>query len=852
MMQRGPSGNLRFILRMAWRDSRSSRRRLLLFSISISLGVAALIAIGLFRASLAQAIDEQARSLLGADLVVESSRPFTAEQEQMLRSLGETQAREVRFRTMARFPKSGGTRLVHVRALGGNFPFYGRMETNPPAAAQTFREGGAAVPEESLLLQYRARTGDSIKIGEVTFKIAGALTKMPGEASPAASFAPRVYIPLQDLAKTNLLKPGSLAHYLNFVKFPPGTDVTAEVQKLAPQIERAGLQYDTVAKRKKELGRALDNLYRFLNLVGFIALLLGAVGVASAIQAHLQQKVRTAAVLRCLGATGRTSVAVYLGQAIALGLIGALAGGVIGLTIHQLLPVTLQKFIPFPLPRAIAWWPVFRGMAIGLGVCILFALPPLLRFRRVSPLLTLRASVEENAEPMRRDFAVWIVYGAIVFGLTLLAISQSEKWSDGLWVAGGLAVAVAVLAGVAKLLIFLVRKLLPQSWSFVLRQGLANLHRPNNRTLLLTLSLGLGTFLLLSVYLTRDVLLTQFRSIGGNNQPNIFLFDIQPNQTAAVANVVRQEGLPVLQQAPIVTMRLTEVKGRKSSDILKDPHRTAPEWELEREYRSTYRADLSETEKITAGKWIGQVDYHPGETVPVSVEQDIAKDLGLTIGDTLVFDVHGMPIKTRVASLREVDWKRFQTNFFIVFPTGVLEKAPTFNVLVSRVPTPAASARLQNAVVAKFPNVSAVDLTSVIQTVDGILGKVALVIRVMSLFIVGTGLIVLGSTIWSGRYQRLKESVLLRTLGATRRQIWEILGAEYLFLGLLASATGIVLALAASWALAVFAFQLDYTLSFWPLLVAALAVSSLTVAVGLLTSYGIGSTPPLAILRDEL
>lgn len=770
----------------------------------------------------------------------------------MLRSLGETQAREVRFRTMAFFPKSGGTRLVYVRALGGDFPFYGKMETAPAAAAQAFRNGGKAVPEESLLFQFHARTGDPIRIGDATFTIAGALIKMPGEASPAASFAPRVYIPLQNLAQTNLLKPGSLARYLNFVKFGPNVDVAAEVQKLAPRIERAGLEYDTVAKRKKDLGESLDNLYRFLNLVGFISLLLGAVGVASAIQAHLQQKMRTAAVLRCLGAAGRTTVAVYLLQAMAMGIVGVLAGAALGLTIHRILPGVLQNYIPFALPTAIAWPPVWGGMAVGLGVCLLFALPPLLRFRRVSPLLTLRASVDDNARPMRRDLLTWIVYLAIAASLTAFAIWQAEAWSDGLFVAGGLGVAVAVLVGVAKLLIFLVRKLLPQGWSFVLRQGLANLYRPNNRTLLLTLSLGLGTFLLLTIYLTRDVLLTQFRSIDANSQPNIFLFDIQPDQTKAVASLVRQERLPVIQEAPIVTMRLVEVKGRKSSEILKDRQRKAPEWELEREYRSTYRAQPSETEKITAGKWVSHLDYHPGDTVPVSVEQDIAKDLGLTIGDALVFDVQGVPIKARVASLREVDWKRFQTNFFIVFPTGVLENAPTFNVLVSRIPTPAASARLQNAVVTRFPNVSALDLTSVIQTVDAILGKVALVIRIMSLFTVGTGLIVLGSTIWSGRYQRLKESVLLRTLGASRWQIWKILCAEYFFLGLLASATGIGLALAASWALAVFVFKLAYTPSLLPLLLAAIIVSALTVAVGLLTSYGVGSTPPLAILREEL
>ena len=292
----------------------------------------------------------------------------------------------------------------------GTFPFTARWKPRRQPAAHTFRDGGEAVPEESLLFQFRAKPGDPIKIGEATFTIAGALTKMPGEASPAASFAPRVYIPLQNLAETNLLKPGSLARYLNFVKFAPDVDVAAEVQKLAPRIEQAGLEYDTVAKRKKDLGESLDNLYRFLNLVGFISLLLGAVGVASAIQAHLQQKMRTAAVLRCLGAAGRTTVAVYLLQAMAMGVAGVLAGAALGLTMHRILPGMLQKFIPFALPSAIAWTPVLGGMAVGLGVCILFALPPLLRFRRVSPLLALRASVDENAAPVRRDFVTWLVY----------------------------------------------------------------------------------------------------------------------------------------------------------------------------------------------------------------------------------------------------------------------------------------------------------------------------------------------------------------------------------------------------------------------------------------------------------
>jgi len=840
-----------FVWKMAWRDSRSSRRRLLLFSISITLGIAALVGIGSFRHSLAQAIDDQARSLIGADLVVESSRAFRPEDETLLHSLGEPQAREVRFTTMATFPNAAATRLVNVRALGGDFPFYGGMETVPAEAARDFRQGRRALIDESLLFQFHAQPGDPIRIGDVEFIIAGSLRKVPGEASAAGSFAPRIYIPLQELPATNLLKPGSIARYRDYVKFPAGTDAERRIELLAPQIQRLGLEYDTVAKRKRDLGTALENLYRFLNLVGFISLLLGAVGVASAIQAHLQQKTKTGAILRCLGMSGADTVVVYLLQTAAMGLVGAGAGALLGVGLQHIFPRILMSFLPLTIPTSIAWQPILRGVLIGFSICVLFALPPLLRFRRVSPLRVFRAASDVEPPSHRRDPILWLVYALIIIGVTGFSISQTDTLLRGLVFAGALGLAVGIFAGVAKLLIFSIRKFFPHRCSFVLRQGLANLYRPNNRTLLLTLSLGLGTFLLLNLYLSREVLLAQFQSIGAKTQANIFLFDIQTDQKAGVADIVREAGLPVIQEAPVVTMRLAEIKGRKTTDILVDPHRKTPAWELQREYRTSYREQLSDTEKVTAGQWIGRVDYHPGDTVPISLEADIAKDLETKLGDELIFDVQGVPIKTTIASLRTVDWKRFQTNFFVLFPAGVLETAPTFHVLVSRVETPADSARLQNAVVAKYPNVSAIDLTSVIQTVDSILSKVALVIRVMSLFTVGAGIIVLASTIWSGRYQRLQESILLRTLGASRLQIWKILCAEYLLLGLFASVTGIVLAVAASWGLAKFIFKLSYAPSLWPLLVAAATVSLFTVAVGLLASRGVGSAPPLEILRAE-
>jgi putative ABC transport system permease protein len=840
-----------FIWKMAWRDSRSSRRRLLVFSISITLGIAALVSIGSFRNSLAQAIDEQARTLIGADLIVIGSRPFTPQEEEFFRSLGGPQAREVRFTTMAVFP-NGGTRLVQVRALGGAFPFYGTMETDPPAAAAELSQGRRIIVDESVLIQFGARVGEAVKLGELEFTVAGGLRKVPGEASAAASFAPRVYIPLQDLGATNLLQPGSIARYRNYVKFPDGADANALVAKLSPQIEKFGLEYDTVERRKRELGRALENLYRFLNLVGFVALLLGAVGVASAIQAHLQQKHKTGAILRCLGASARSTVVIYLLQAAAMGLVGATAGAALGLVLQRVFPAVLQSFIALPIPTTISWEPVIRGMLIGFVTCVLFALPALLRFRRLSPLLIIRASVEDDAAPRRRDVLVLFTYFVIAASVTAFAIAQSETVVRGLAFAGGLFVAVAIFAAMARLLMVLVKRFFPSGWSFAVRQGLANLYRPNNRTLLLTVALGLGTFLMLNLYLTREVLLSQFSNVGASDQPNIFLFDIQPDQAQEVAETVRSFGLPVIQEAPIVSMKLAEIKGRPTADILRDPQRKIPEWQLQRDYRVTYREGMTETEKLTAGEWVGRVEnFQPTDVVPISIDREIARDFDAVVGDELVFDVQGVPIRTRIASTREIDWRRFQTNFFVVFPVGVLENAPGFHVLVSRVNDAAQSAQLQSAVVTKFPNVSAVDLMSVIETVDSILSKVALVIRVMSLFTVGAGLVVLASTIWSGRFQRLKESVLLRTLGASRAQIWKILCAEYAALGLLASTTGIVLAVISSWALARFVFELSYAPPVWPLLIAAGAVTLLTVAIGLLTSRGIGNTPPLEILRAE-
>jgi putative ABC transport system permease protein len=318
-----------------------------------------------------------------------------------------------------------------------------------------------------------------------------------------------------------------------------------------------------------------------------------------------------------------------------------------------------------------------------------------------------------------------------------------------------------------------------------------------------------------------------------------------------VIQLVRSLGLPVLDEAPIITMRLASVKGRTVESILADKQNHISHWSLRHEYRSTYETRLRDGEKLIAGQWFPQAT-NQGTTVPVSVEQGVAKELQVGLGDELVFDVQGVPVATRVASLREVNWRRVQPNFFIVFPRGVLEDAPAMNVVVTRAPSPEASARLQREVVKQFPNVSAIDLRLILQTLDSILGKISFVIRFMALFTVATGLLVLVGALLTGRYQRIQESVLLRTLGASRGQVLRILFAEYFSLGVLAALTGILLAVAAAWALSRFVFEIHFALQAAPLLVALLSVPALTVVTGLLMSRGALNQPPLAVLRSEV
>ncbi len=839
-----------FILKMAWRDTRASRRRLLLFSLAIVLGVAALVAVGSLRDNLRFAIEEQTKSLLGADLTVNARARLPEAAAAYFATLGEDRAREVAFNSMLILPPAGGpTRLVQVRAIEGGFPFYGDLDTKPKGARAALAGGRNALLEESLMVQFNLQPGDKVRLGTAEYTVAGSLRAVPGEAAAVTTLAPRVFVPLSTVGGTGLLQPGSLARHRLYFKFPKETNVDALVPVLREKFRDLQLGFDTVEERKRDLGQSIRNVNAFLSLVGFASLFLGAIGVASAIHAHVRQKIPTVAVLRCLGATAGQGFAIYVVQGLGLGLIGAVLGAALGLVVQLVLPALLRDLLPFSLELSVSWPALARGLGSGVVISGLFALLPLMEIRRVSPLLTLRSALTEPGR--RRDWAQYALFGLIALVVFAFAVWQTGRLRWGAGFGFALLLSFAVLAGLARLVSWLARRFTPRGLPFAWRQGVANLHRPGNRTLLLLVSLGLGTFLMMTLYLSRDTLLGQLRTIGSNDRPNLMLFDIQDDQVAPLEKLLQAGGAPVRQSAPIVTMRILSLKGRAVADVLKEKNSRVPGWTLRREYRSTFREGLSDTEKLVAGKFTARVE--PGtEVAPISVEESLARDLQVGLGDEIVFDVQGVPVKTRVGSLREVDWRRMQPNFFIVFPAGVLEAAPKFHVVALRAADPAQSAHIQQAVVRAFPNVSAIDLAVIMQTIDGVYAKASFVVEFLALFTVVTGGIVLAGAVLIGRSQRVRESVLLRTLGATKAQVNRILFAEYLALGTLGAAVGALLAVGANWAMAWFVFEVTWVAPSAPVLLGGWAVvSALTITTGLLSNRGVCDHPPLAVLREE-
>jgi putative ABC transport system permease protein len=835
-----------WVWRMAWRDGRHNFSRLFLFVASLITGIAALVSIGSLNYSLQDELNRNAKELLGADLVVNSNKKIDTAFYQLLDSNASALAQDAEMASMVMFMNSRQSRLVKLTAWQGDFPFYGQLVTAPADAYQRMQSGEYAMLDETLATQYEISSDDSLKIGNRMFKVAGVVRKIPGGGQLTSTLAPAVYISLRSLDSTGLVQFGSRVAYSVYVKNESEKETNALVAKLNPIIGKYGYSYETVAARREGLGEGFQSVYRFFSLLAFVALLLGCVGVASSVHIYAREKREEVAVLRCMGSTGWQAFTIYFIQILFLGCVGSVLGAAIGMALQQLIPVVFGDYLPVQVTFAVSWRALLEGVVLGVVVSVLFTLLPLVNVRFVPPLAVLRS---DSVLTKRFSKTRAVAMGLIVLFPIVAAAYQTQSAVAGLLFGIAIALALGGLVAIASLLLWLVRQFFPVHARFVFRHALSNLFRPNNQTTVLLVTIGLGAFIIATLNITQSSLLNQVEFTGTENQSNTILFDIQTPQRDGVVALMNEQGLPVNQVVPIVTCRLLEIKGKSIEAIQKDTAKI-PDWALTREYRVTYRDSLHLSEKLIKGQ-LQRVERSVNDSIFVTISEGMHETLNVQVGDSLVFDIQGVPLKAHISGIRQVDWPKDPPNFIFVFPTGVLENAPQIWVAATRIEEDVQAATFQQRLVLGFPNVSLIDLRLILATVQELFDKVAMVVRFLAFFSIVTGLVVLAGAVLNSRFARMKENALLRTLGARTRQIALITLIEYCYLGFFAALTGILFAVGAGWLLCRFFFEVAFAVAVGELAYIAVGVLTMTVLIGWLNSRKVIRTPPLQVLRKE-
>lgn len=905
-------------LNMAWRETRAGWRHFLYFLVCLALGVGAVVGIGLFASNVERAVTREARSLLGGDLEIRVSHRLGEQGQAVLRSLadrGIEASHASELVAMAATASGGGTaghsitQLVELKAVESSYPLYGTVKVEPgkplsdllapPSSACGVSEASSsaspnaldaprfmthaschgAVVQESLLIRMGLSVGDRITIGQATFLITGIVRKEPDRMATMFSLGPRVLISHQGLAAAELIKPGSRVRERYLLKTPSSLPLSPLLHEVRGRLAAESARASSYRDAQPQLKQFLEQLARYLGLIGLTALLIGGIGVAMSVQAFLREKLPSIAILKTLGADSRTVITIYLTQAMGLGLVGSLAGMAVGLALQWVLPSALAGLLETNLleqvefsnmPAGSSLLPLLNGLGAGLLTTLLFTLWPLLSVRHVRPASIFRRDLADEeqsvAEPRRRwrsflalsrllaDRTKLMTVLIIVAGLIGLSIWQAGSWRIGLLFLGGLAGAVLLLLTSARLFIRAIGWL-PGPKAMSLRQAIGNVRRPGGQAAGVMTAIGIGVMIMATVGVLERALIRQLGDSRPTDAPTFFFIDIQPDQTAAFSRLISDRtGNVSPSLTPLVRSRLHAIDGRAvavEEESERDPDKQEDRrkaWYVTREYVLTFSDRLPKDNTIAAGEW-----WNPGQTFErplVSVEEDAAKNLGLSLGSTIGLDIQGAIVTAEVRSIRKVDWGNFSTNFYMILSPGSLDGAPLTYVATVRVP-PEQEVPLQQAVVAAFPNVTAINIGDVLDSFARVLDRLALAIRAVGLFCVTAGALVMAAALAATRYRRLYESVILKALGATRGLIARSFALEYLLMGTVAGLIGTVLASGLSWAALRYIFDLPWNLEPTVLIAGLAATLLLTLAVGFLSTFRLLGQRPLAILRQE-
>ena len=844
-----------FVWRMAGRELRASWRRLAFFFVCVAVGVGAIVALRSIIQSVGATMTAETRALTAADILIESERPWS---DAALAIIDEVLAGEpelartssIETTTMAR-PADETNRVakvVELRAVQAAFPFYGEFVLQDDVVYRhALLAGGGALVRPELLTQLGLSVGDEIVIGEGTFAIRGVILREPGGQLGAFSFGPRVLVDYDDLRATGLLGFGTRAEHQLLLRVPD-----ARIEPLVAQLqEPLRDEFVRVRSYRRTEDRIASNMLRaenYLSLIGFVVVILGGIGVWSVTRVFVHQRIRSVAILKCLGATNRQVLCIYLAQVVALGLGGGMLGVVLAAGALAAVPASLVDQATAAagvgnLSYGLTVSAVAQGVGVGVVVSLLFALGPLLEMRVIKPLTLLRWGLVTTHEWDRVQVAV---VAALTGGLVVLASWQAASWEVGLWVCGGFAVVAIVLHLVGQGLVRAIQPL-GAGARFGVRHAVLNLARPGNQTRVILLAVGLGSFFIIGIQAVQANLLAAFELEIRDDSPDMFLIDIQQDQVEGVGalladRVGRAPGL-----LPVLRARVTGVIGQRTTlEGVQEVRRRG----VRREYTVTYRERLEENERVVAGAF-----WEPGasDQAEVSVEDRVRDRLDLVIGDMIRFDILGREIVARVSSVRTVDWDDSRSGGFVfVFRPGVLEQAPhSFIAFMQGPPEIHARAQLQRDLVGGFPNVSVIDGLEILATVRRILDHVTLAISIVGSIALLSGVLILVGSVAMTKFQRLYETAIFKTLGATTRMIVLMLVCEYGTLGALAGLVGSVGALVLTWGLSRFVLEISWTPA--PLVnIAGLVSTALVVGVvGVAASLDVLRKKPLNTLRAE-
>jgi putative ABC transport system permease protein len=827
---------------------------------SITLGVGALVSIHSFRDDVARSIQEQADVLMGANARLAASWALPDSINTLLDSLSRTGVEVARVTTagsMVLAPVSGAIRLMQVRVVERGYPFYGSVSTDPIGRWAGGIGAGEFVVDPAVLTQLGTQVGDTLVVGGARLVIAATVADLPTDLGFNLAVGPRVYLSQESMVQAGLLGVGSLARYEVFLRLPEPADRLALRERYRDLFSATQVGYTLAEEQAQRLSNGVRFVGNFLALVGLAALLLGGIGVASSIHVYVREKRPGVAVLRCMGASQWTAFLAYLIQAGAMGLLGSLAGVVLGVAVQETLPFLLTDLLPVEVGTRFSMGSALTGLGIGVWVAVVFALIPLLAIKDVPPLQALRL----DFEPVRRraDPLTIGAYTLLAASVLVLCTTEAPEPELGLRFAGALSVAVGVLALVGWALTRVTRRLFPRGASYPIRQGVSNLFRPQNQTISVTIALGFGAFVIGTVVEVEGNIRDDLTVSFGEGQPNLLFFDVQSDQVQGVIELLPAPARSSAEVSPLVPSKIAAINGRTPAELRADTVRERrPEgWAVRREYRNSYRSQLGRAETLVHGRWWdGTPGEEDGEEVDaggltrLSLATDVSEGLKVSLGDTITWDISGPQLPSVLTSIRRVDWNRMEPNVLAILEPGGLEDALQTTMIVARLEDPSARAAVLRDMVSAFPNVSALDFSRVQEAIDTVLSRVRQAVGFLGAFSALAGVLVLISALATSRVQRLREGALLKILGASRKQVLTVLFAEYLALGTLASASGLLLAMVASAVLLPNVFELGYTPRVLPLAAIWAAVAGLTVVVGLLGSRSLLMKPPLPVLRE--